>query len=196
MEKLALADEKVFLWINSLAGDFLLLDRVMQWLVSDYLIPVSMALTLVGLWFASSDFQTRQRYQIGMITALASMGISSLMVLISNAFFFRDRPFVDLDVTLLFYKPTDSSFPSNAAAAAFGIAFATLLVNRKLGTGMLIGASVYGFARVYAGVHYPVDIIAGAVIGFVISRFVLKLKALLGPIPDWFLKLARLFCLA
>lgn len=168
----------------------------MQLLVSDYLIPVSMALALVGMWFASSDFRTRQRYQIGMITALASMSISSLVVFISNAFYFRDRPFVDLNVTLLFYKPTDSSFPSNAAAAAFGIAFAALLVNRKLGIGMLIGASVYGFARVYAGVHYPADIIAGAVIGFVISRFVIILKNLLGPIPDWFLKLARLFCLA
>ena len=116
---MAYADEKLFLWINSLAGRYIVLDRVIQWVVSDYLVPVTLALTLIGLWFVGHNRLIRQRHQIGVFVALSSMGLSSLTVLVINALYFRPRPFVDHDVTLLFYQPTDSSFPANAVAASF-----------------------------------------------------------------------------
>ena len=81
---------------------------------------------------------------------------------ILNMFYFRPRPFVELDVNLLFYQPTDSSFPANSAAAAFGIAFGIWGVNRRLGWFAIAVAGLYGLARVYVGVHYPLDILAGA----------------------------------
>ncbi len=142
---MANADEKIFLWINGLAGHFTPVDRFIQWAVSDYLIPVSMALALVGLWFVGNDKLTRQRHQIGVFIALTAMGLSNLSILIINQFYFRPRPFdplADLDVKLLFYPPTDSSFPSNAVAAAFGIAFSVWGVNHRIGTGFIVGASL------------------------------------------------------
>ena len=193
---MAHADEKVFHWINGLAGRVSFFDRIIEWLVSDYLIPVALALVLVGLWFAGSDMLTRQRYQIGLFVALTSMALSSLAVYIINWQYFRPRPFVDLDVTLLFYQPTDSSFPANSMAATFGIAAAVWGVNRRIGTVLLIAATLYGFARVYAGVHYPLDIVAGALIAVVITFLVFKLKDLLEPLPTWVIKAARVLCLA
>ena len=193
---MAYADEKVLLWINSLAGRFSPLDRVMEWVVSDYLIPVSLALALVGLWFAGVDKQTRQKNQIGMFVALSSMAISNLAVFVINIFYFRPRPFVDHDLTRLFYPPTDSSFPANAIAAVFGIAVAVWVINRRWGTILLLGAGLYGFARVYAGVHYPLDVIAGALIGVVVTFLVFKLKDLLEPIPTWVIKAVRILSLA
>ncbi|MCH8109747.1 MAG: hypothetical protein IIB15_06420, partial [Chloroflexi bacterium] len=79
---MANADEKVFLWINGLAGNFTPVDRFMQWAVSDYLIPVSMALALVGLWFIGNEKLTRQRHKIGVVIALTSLGLSTLSILI------------------------------------------------------------------------------------------------------------------
>ena len=109
---LADADKALFLWINSLAGNAPSVDAAMAWVASDYLVPVSLGLTLVALWFIGRDAPQRMRYQIGMFTALTAMALSSLVVLISNALFFRRRPFDGLDdVNLLFYQPTDSSFP-------------------------------------------------------------------------------------
>ena len=151
---LADADKALFLWINALVGHAPVVDAAMGWVASDYLVPVCMGLTLVALWFIGRDAPERMRYQIGMFAALTAMALSSLVVFISNALFFRPRPFDGLDgVSLLFYQPTDSSFPSNSAAVAFAIAAGVWCVNRRIGTALFIAAAVYGFSRVYVGVH-------------------------------------------
>ena len=196
---MAWADERLFLWINGLAGDVAVVDRVMRWVVSDYLVPVSLALALIALWFVGRDSQTRQRYQIGVFVALTSMALSSLVVLIINAIYFRPRPFEGLeghDVTTLFYLPTDSSFPANPIAATVAIGAAVWVNNRKAGTALLAAAGLLGFARVYAGVHYPFDVAAGAMIAIVVTFLVFKLRDLLEPIPTWVIKAARILCLA
>ena len=172
------------------------LDRVAQLVVSDYLVPVSLALALVALWFIEPDRIARQRHQIGVFVALTAMGLASLSVSSLNALYFRPRPFETLDVTLLFYRPTDSSFPSNAVAAVFGIAAVVWCVNRALGTALLIAAGLYGLARVYAGVHYPLDVVAGALIGIVASYLAIKLRDLIMPVLVWVIKAARILCLA
>ena len=172
------------------------IDRVATWAVSDYLIPVSLALALIALWFIEPDRFLRQRHQIGVFVALTSMGLASLVVLIVNAVYFRPRPFETLDVTLLFYRPTDSSFPSNAVAAIFGIAAGVWGVNRKMGAMLMVAGGLYVLARVYAGVHYPLDIVAAALIGTVVSYWVFKLRDLAMPVLVWVIKAARILCLA
>lgn len=168
-------------------------------LVSDYLVPVSMGLVLLSLWFMGEGPLARQRHQIGVYVALASMGLSSLAVFIINTQYFRLRPFDGIDghdVILLFYQPTDSSFPANPAAVTFGLAAGVWGVNRPVGAVLLVASGMFGFARVYAGVHYPLDVLAGALIGIVVTFLMYKAKALLGPIPVWTIKAARILSLA
>lgn len=193
---LANADQAIFLWINGLAGLFGPMDNLVRWIAGDYLVPVSLTLTLVVIWFAGRDRETRQRYQLGLFVALTSMALSSLVVLIANAQYFRPRPFDTLEVTLLMYRPTDSSFPANSMAATFGIAAAVWGVNRRVGTALLAAAGVFGLARVVAGVHYPLDIVGGAAIGVVVTLIVFKLRDLLMPVLMAAIRLARIFCLA
>ena len=169
----------------------------MVWVASDYLVPVSLALALIGIWFVGSDRLARQKHQMGVFAALTSMGLSSLAVLIFNLVYIRPRPYVDLDVALMMYRPTDpSSFPSNAIAATFGLAAVVWGVNRRVGTILLVGSSLYAFSRVYVGVHYPLDVVAGALIGIVIAFLTFKLKESLEPLLTLVIKAARIFCLA
>lgn len=192
------ADERLFLWLNGLAGRFSPVDTFITWVVSDYLIPVGMALGLVAFWFAGRDADTRRRRQLGVFAALTSMALSNWAVYVINWYNFRPRPFVELpdQVTLLFYPPTDSSFPANAIAAASAIAIAVWWVDRRIGAAFLAAAALYAFARVFAGVHYPLDVLAGFAIAAAVTAVVFTLFRLLRPIPDLVLKLARALHLA
>ena len=78
-------------------------------------------------------------------------------------------------INLLVSKGGKYSFPSNHAANSF--VFATVLSyfydrNRIV---LYILASTIAFSRVYVGVHYPLDIIFGSIIGYVISWTILSL---------------------
>ena len=78
-------------------------------------------------------------------------------------------------INLLVSKGGKWSFPSNHAANSF--AFATVLSyffeQKKVVLYTL--AFIIAFSRVYVGVHYPLDIIFGAVVGYILSWFVLSI---------------------
>lgn len=72
-------------------------------------------------------------------------------------------------------KPTSWSFPSGHTSSSIGAAFALFLgcckkgERKYLGIGIpsLIIAFLIGFSRIYVHVHFPTDVIAGAVVGLV-----------------------------
>ena len=189
-------DEALFLAVNGFVGTVAVLDAAAEILASDYAVPGALALSLIAMWFMERDRAERMRRQIGVITALTAMALASLTVFIINIFYFRPRPFVDMDVNLLFYRPTDSSFPSNAAAAAFGIAFAVCGISRKAGAAAFIAAALYGLARVYAGVHYPLDVAGGIAIAAAAAWTAFRMRDALAPVLTLAIRLARIFRLA
>ena len=79
----------------------------------------------------------------------------------------RPRPFVAHPgaVHLFSAHAADPGFPSDHATAAFAIAVALLLRDRAWGLVVLAGAVVLAAGRVAMGVHYPTDVVAGAVLG-------------------------------
>ena len=80
----------------------------------------------------------------------------------------RPRPFTEHPALthVLAARTTDPSFPSDHAAAAFAIAFAVLAFSRRGGIGFLVAATLIGLSRVALGMHYPSDVLAGALVGF------------------------------
>ena len=193
---MAQVDREILLWLNSGAGKIAALDVLVEWLVSDYLVTAVLGLGLVAIWFGSAMSPARMERQIGVLTSLGAVGIANAAVLTINSYYFRDRPFAALDVTLLFYEPTDSSMPSNSAAAFFGLAAAVWGFDRRAGAILLAVAGLHAFLRVYAGVHYPSDIAVGAVIGVAAALAAYGLRRLLGPIPARAIRAARVLCVA
>ena len=196
MELLTRADESVFLWLNGWVGRFPALDAIARLTISDYLVPVVLSLILLGLWFAGRTSALRERNQRGVMTALLGLALANLMVEAFNQVLFRPRPFSELEVSLLFYQPTDSSFPANPAALGFAIATGVWLWNRKAGSAMLVMAAAYSIARVYAGVFYPLDVIGGAAIGTLVSLVAALVLRLAEPVPSRALRFARSLYLA
>lgn len=196
MELLTRADESAFLWLNGWVGRFPALDAVVRLMVSDYLVPVVLSLVLLGLWFAGETSALRGRNQRGVMTALLGLALANLIVEAFNQFLFRPRPFSELEVSLLFYQPTDSSFPANPAALGFAIAMGVWMWNRKAGSAMLVMAAAYSISRVYAGVFYPLDVIGGAAIGIPASLLAALALRLVKPAPSLVLRFARSLYLA
>ena len=157
-------DGAIARWLNGGVGALAPLDAVARVLVSDFFVPVSGSLVLFGLWLYGRGSE-RFRNQVVTIVGATSVGVANAATALINARFFRPRPFLDNELTLLFYEPTDSSFPSNAAAVGFALATAVFVRHRRTGAALYALAALWGLARVYAGVHYPTDVIGGAVIG-------------------------------
>jgi undecaprenyl-diphosphatase len=193
------ADTAVFVWLNGRTGALAALDGTMEVLGSDYSVPVVMGLVILGLWFAGHGADDRARRQVGVFVVLTAIGLASWIVFAGNELYFRPRPFdaaLDHDVTVLLYRPTDSSFPSNSAAVAFAAAGGVWLISRKAGLALLALASAYGLARVYGGIHYPLDILGGAAVGLLAVVMARAFWGLLGPVPAIVIRAARIFCIA
>ena len=193
---MAQVERVIVLWLNSGAGKIAVLDSLAEWFVSDYLVTAFLGLSLVAIWFGSAMSPARLERQVGVLTALGAVGLANLTVITINSLYFRDRPFADLDVTLLFYQPTDSSMPSNSAATFVGLAAAVWGFDRGAGAILLAVAGLHAFLRVYAGVHYPSDIAVGATIGVAAALGAYGLRRLLGPIPARAIRAARVLCVA
>lgn len=93
----------------------------------------------------------------------------------------RPRPFLkDTSVALITEPPHGYSFPSLHTANAFACAATVFLRNKKAGIPCLLFAALIGFSRLYFFVHYPSDILCGAVLGTVTAVIVSKaVKAIL-----------------
>ena len=91
---------------------------------------------------------------------------------------------------LLLHKKNSKSFPSNHAAN--NAAFATVIwmcCGPRLGVVFAIIAFLIGYSRVYVGVHYPFDVMAGWLFGFIISYVCVKLIKY--KFPDYFIDLNK-----
>lgn len=82
----------------------------------------------------------------------------------------RVRPYeINQSIELLTSKMNDYSFPSGHTLAAFEFATAIFLYNKKWGYVSFIFAILMGFSRLYLYVHFPSDVICGAILGIIFS---------------------------
>jgi undecaprenyl-diphosphatase len=82
----------------------------------------------------------------------------------------RDRPPLSRPVPEpLLESPSTYSFPSGHATVSFACATVLALAVPRLRVPLFVLAALISFSRVYVGVHYPFDVLAGAVLGVAIA---------------------------
>ena len=85
----------------------------------------------------------------------------------------RQRPcWIDTNILLLIPNPTDFSFPSGHTLASFEASIMILLHSKKWGIPAIILSILIAFSRMYLFVHFPTDILGGAILGTTISILV------------------------
>jgi undecaprenyl-diphosphatase len=162
----------------------------MQLLVNDYFVPTTLLLLVVSLWYEGIQEDQRQTNRWLVLRIVVAILLVNALVKLANLFYFRPRPFAATDVNLLFYRPSDSSFPSNPAAVGFVFAALTWREHRRLGWLMAGLALLFSLARVYSGVHDPSDVVAGLLFALVAAQLTRRIEQPLKPIYGGLLRIA------
>ena len=155
-------DTQLFYLLNSVAGQSPLLDGLIIFCAS-YLAYLLVAFFVVLVVF--SQYSRREKWELllvaGTASVIARLGVTELI----RFFYHHPRPFVVLPNVHQLLTDNSWSFPSGHATFFFALATAVYLYNKQWGIGFFIVATLISVTRVIAGVHYPSDIIGGAIIG-------------------------------
>lgn len=151
-------DYGTFQLINHLAISERFLNPLMVFLAekAEYLFFAGIIL----YWFFPKA-HNRKMVAEAIVAACAALFINVVI----GHFFYRDRPFVSHHVNWLIPHAKNASFPSDHATAAFVIAAAIWNWRKRDGWLWLILAAGIALSRVWTGVHYPLDVVGGMVIG-------------------------------
>jgi len=163
-------DVHLFRSINNHHTPFL--DAIID--VNDYTVTPAAIAAPLGLMayglIARSDYETDSGILLG-LSALVSEGASQMLKHIIK----RERPYsalVDVNVSHLSSAGDPySSFPSGHTTVAFTLATTLTLRYPKLyvAVPLYLWASLVGYGRLYLGVHYPTDVLVGAILGSAIA---------------------------
>lgn len=167
-------NEKLFFYLNNLAGK----SDFFDWLVvfcAEYLAYVLVVIFLAILIFSKKT--SREKIKIFIFTVV-SIFLSRIIITETVRYFYRvSRPFVNNTVHQLIFHEISGSFPSGHTAFFFALAMAVHLFYKSQTFGksegltfvFFTGAILMGLARVITGVHWPLDILGGAIAGILSS---------------------------
>lgn len=165
---------QLFQMINQWAGHFTWLDWIMVFVADNA--QIISVLIIVLMWFSSRKPETREKNQRTAIYIAIAAAIALFCNLIVNKMYWHARPFVDHQVhQLIAHSASESSFASDHTIFAFSVAFMMLFRKTKWSGIVLFFAVLTAVSRVFVGVHYPADVIGGAVIAYLVSILVIRL---------------------
>ena len=166
MEAIGRLDFSAFQWLRTHHWSWL--DPIMTGL-SDIAISNG-----VWIFLALIIGLTQRKRWAAIVQVLLAVVLTGLLTdHVAKPYFNRQRPFEAYTDTQVYgYKPTTRSLPSGHAAGAVAGAYTLSRVAPEAGAVFWTLAGLIAFSRVYLGVHYPIDVIAGVMLGFALARFV------------------------
>lgn len=164
----------IFLFFYNFSHQTLVLDEIIKFLA--VYLPYIVVL-LVGVYMVIhhdildvSNFKLRfNRKWNEVFTALLSAGLGWLVAEIIKNSVQSPRPFEAIDGINSLFPEVGYAFPSQHATFFTALAFAIYLQHKKAGYFFLFLAFAIGLARIAGGVHYPIDILGGIILGILVS---------------------------
>ena len=179
-------DAPITLFFNQFVGKSRLLDQSIELLSESFLFSGILLVSFLWYrWFRDPRDKARMQLFFGTVTAV-SAGILSRIL--QHLLPFHTRPLYNQNLKLVFpigISPGSlsrwNSFPSDHACIYFALATVVFLSNRRLGLFAYLCAAIASSSRIYLGVHYPSDVLGGAIFGILVVSLCQKI-----PLPRFF----------
>ncbi len=189
-------DESILHFLNAFSQHSQLFDLVVVRLSDLNLLKGGVMMALFWGGWARKDDEQREHREILLIGLFTAVLATFLARVLAFALPFRARP---LQNPLLgFHIPYSmdpsplinwSSFPSDHATLFFSLAMTLWMVSKRFGALAFCHAFfVVSLPRIYLGIHYPTDVIAGALLGIGVAslaKWVWLRRSVAGPILGW-----------
>lgn len=133
-------------------------------------------LTII-LMFALA-FKSGLKEKKALILAVFSIPVAVILIKIIHLFIITPRPFEASGITALIAHEANASFPSRHTSLMAAFGFAYVIFKSKWALLFLSLMLWVGVARIYVGVHYPLDILGGGIVGFLsilLARQIIKI---------------------
>ncbi len=161
-------DLYLFNLINQYAGKWVYLDSIAIFFAKyfEYVLVLSL------LIFLAIGF--RKYWKVIVQSLISAILARFIIVSFIRFIWYRPRPFIDNAVNLLVEHPDKASFPSGHAAFYFALSTIIFLYNKKIGILFYIGSFIIVISRVFIGIHWPLDILAGIIVGVLTALLIKK----------------------
>ena len=157
---------KIFQFLNNLALQYSWLDTIIVFLATNFGIVFLIVLFI---------FLIKKRNLKAIIIIFSSAIIAWILAEFIKYIISMPRPFILLEnVKLLFEHGEYDSFPSAHATFYSAIAVASFFFYKKIGLIAFLIAIIIGLARIVSGIHFPIDILVGFILG-IITAYILYL---------------------
>ncbi len=177
------ANQQLFLIFNAAAGASPWLVVAARVIASDAISLVPILLACLWIWGP-----IHRRAELAATAVATALALAANQVI--GALWYEPRPFmVGLGHTLLSHAP-ENSFPSDHTTFLLAVGFGLLTTRAAPAFGklvVLLGLLV-GWARIYLGLHFPVDMLASAIIAAVFS---IAAVLILMPVRRWVIPMAN-----
>jgi undecaprenyl-diphosphatase len=170
-----LFDSSIIAFLNEPSHHFLIVDKIMKHIVDWQFVKGGLVFAVIwGLWFSYSGGSKQEQVRTQIVSTLVACICSLLLAQVLEAgVFSRTRPIFSSDLQFvppLGWNPSHYSgancFPSDHATMYFALATGIWFIHRVVGSILFLYVFLFiCFPRIYLGLHYPTDILAGAFLG-------------------------------
>jgi undecaprenyl-diphosphatase len=176
-------DSTIIFFLNKqVVGKFRALDQSIEFIEKSFLFSGVLLLTLLWYrWFKDARARSRMQLLFGTFVAVLAGVLSRVL---QHILPFHLRPLYNLHLTFpIGLEPGPlshwNSFPSDHACIYFALATVVFLSDRLWGIGAFFCAAITCSTRIYLGIHYPSDVLAGAILGVLVVTLLTRI-----PLPQ------------